>query len=82
LVVDGNSFAAFLLSGKVLFCGNGVKKLQPILSDGNALFSNTVADASHLAELSFTCYSKKEFTGLAYAEPLYVKEFHFSGRKN
>jgi tRNA threonylcarbamoyladenosine biosynthesis protein TsaB len=76
LVVDEKNFASILPPGKVLFCGNGVKKLLPFISNSQALFSNTIADASHLAHLSFTCYSKKEFADLAYAEPLYIKEFH------
>ena len=82
MVVDEKSFASFLLSGKVLFCGNGVKKLQPIISNSNALFSNTIADASHLSRLSFNCYNNKEFADLAYAEPLYIKEFYSANRRN
>ena len=76
MVVDEKSFASFLLQGKVLFCGNGAKKLQPLISNSNARFSNTMANASHLACLSFNCYTSKEFADLAYAEPLYIKEFH------
>jgi tRNA threonylcarbamoyladenosine biosynthesis protein TsaB len=77
MVVDEKSFASFLLQSKVLFCGNGVKKLQPLISNSNALFSNTMADASHLARLSFNCYNNSKFADLAYAEPLYIKEFYF-----
>ena len=76
MLVDEKSFASFLLQGKVLFCGNGVKKLRPLLSNSNAFFSNTMADASHLARLSLNCYNTKEFADLAYAEPLYIKEFY------
>ena len=76
MVVNEKSFASFLLSGKVLFCGNGVKKLQPLISNSNALFSSTMADASHLARLSFNSYKNKEFADLAYTEPLYIKEFY------
>lgn len=82
MIVDEKSFASFLLPGKVLFCGDGVKKLQPLISNSNALFSNTIADASHLARLSFNCYSNKEFADLAYAEPLYIKEFYSASRRN
>jgi tRNA threonylcarbamoyladenosine biosynthesis protein TsaB len=82
MVVDEKSFASFLLSGNTLFCGNGVKKLQPIISNSNALFSNTIADASHLSRLSFNCYNKKEFADLAYTEPLYIKEFYSASRRN
>lgn len=80
MVVDEKSFASFLLQGKVLFCGNGVEKLQSLISNSNALFSNTMADASHLARLSFNCYNNKEFADLAYAEPLYIKEFYSASR--
>jgi tRNA threonylcarbamoyladenosine biosynthesis protein TsaB len=82
MIVDEKSFASFLLKGKVLFCGNGVKKLQPLISNSNALFSNTMAGASHLARLSFNCYNNKEFADLAYAEPLYIKEFYSANQRN
>ena len=80
-VVDENSFASFLITGKILFGGNGVKKLQPFIANTHAQFSNKIADASHLAKLSFICYTKKEFADLAYAEPLYIKEFYSMPRK-
>jgi tRNA threonylcarbamoyladenosine biosynthesis protein TsaB len=82
MLVDEKSFASYLLSGKILFCGNGVKKLQSLIPNSSALFSNTMADASHLAQLSFSCYCKKEFAGLAYAEPLYIKEFYSASKRN
>jgi tRNA threonylcarbamoyladenosine biosynthesis protein TsaB len=82
MLLDEKSFAPFLLAGKVLFCGNGVKKLQLLLSNSNALYSNTIADASHLAQLSLKCYNNKEFADLAYAEPLYIKEFYSASHRN
>jgi tRNA threonylcarbamoyladenosine biosynthesis protein TsaB len=82
LVLHEKSFASFLSQGKVLFCGNGVKKVQSIISDSNAFFSQTIADATHLSQLSFHCYNQKEFAGLAYTEPLYVKEFYTSPKGN
>jgi tRNA threonylcarbamoyladenosine biosynthesis protein TsaB len=81
LVVDEKSFADILLKGDVLFCGNGIHKLsarpggQTLISYNNARFSNTIADASHLAHLSLKYYNNKDFADLAYAEPLYLKEF-------
>jgi tRNA threonylcarbamoyladenosine biosynthesis protein TsaB len=77
-VLDEKSFASQLLTGKILFCGNAVKKLQPLISNDNAFYTTVTADASHLAQLSFACYKNKEFADLAYVEPLYLKEF-FSG---
>ena len=80
-VMDENSFASFLITGKILFCGTGIKKLQPFIANRHALFSNKMADASHLAQLSFSCFIKKEFADLAYSEPFYIKEFYSLPRK-
>ena len=79
--IDKNSFTKLLSSHKVLFCGSGSKKLQTIISDSNALFSNTVGNASHLAPLSHNCFCKEEFADLAYTAPMYLKEFYSPARK-
>ena len=76
MIIDENSFSAMLGSNRILFCGNGSKKLQKIITSPNALFSNTIANASHLAQLSFSCFQNKEFASLAYIEPSYIKEFY------
>jgi tRNA threonylcarbamoyladenosine biosynthesis protein TsaB len=78
---DKNSFTKLLSSHKVLFCGNGSKKLQTIISDSNAVFSNTVSNASHLASLSHNFFCKEKFADLAYTEPMYLKEFYSPARK-
>jgi tRNA threonylcarbamoyladenosine biosynthesis protein TsaB len=76
LVLDENSFSSLFSEGKVLFCGNAVEKLQTVISNNNAIFSNTMANATHLARLSFSYFERKKFADLAYTEPLYVKEFY------
>jgi len=80
LVIDEKSFADMLTSS-ILFCGNGSKKLQSLISNTNASFSDTVSNASHLSPLSQNCFLKKEFADLAYTEPLYIKEFYSPVRK-
>jgi len=82
MLVNEKNFASFLSQGKVLFCGNGVKKVQPLISDTNAFFSQTMAGASQLSQLSFNCFTNKEFADLAYTEPLYIKEFYSSAKGN
>ena len=79
--MDNNNFARLLSSHKVLFCGSGSKKLQAIISDSNAVFSNTVGNASHLAPLSHNYFCKEEFSDLVYTEPMYLKEFYSPVRK-
>ncbi len=82
LIIDENSFSRLLEKNKILFCGNGSKKLQPWLSGTPALFSDTTADAAHLAQLSHDQFSVKSFANLVYTEPLYIKEFYSPHRKN
>ena len=81
LIIDGNSFASFLSDHKILFCGNGIKKLKALLSASNATFSDTTANASHLAQLSHFLWEAKSFANLIYTEPLYIKEFYSPQRK-
>ena len=81
LVIDQNSFISLLSSSEILFCGNGSKKLQPLIKNNNALFSNTSSNASHLAVLSQICFLKNDFADLAYTEPLYIKEFYSPAHK-
>ncbi|NOT52810.1 MAG: tRNA (adenosine(37)-N6)-threonylcarbamoyltransferase complex dimerization subunit type 1 TsaB [Chitinophagaceae bacterium] len=76
MILDESSFDSFLSSNKILFCGNGVKKLKPLLSNTNASFSDSIADASHLAQLSYPVFLNKQFADLAYSEPFYLKEFY------
>lgn len=82
MIVDENSFSTLLASHKVLFCGTGAKKSQPIIPAKNAAFSNTMADASHLALLSFPFFTSKRFADLAYSEPFYLKEFYTTACKS
>lgn len=76
LIVDKNSFADLLSSGKVIFCGNGSKKLQTILHHDNAFYSNIAATATDLAHLASICFRDNKFADLAYTEPYYLKEFY------
>jgi tRNA threonylcarbamoyladenosine biosynthesis protein TsaB len=80
-VIDENSFAELLSRKKIIFLGDGSKKLQAMLSNRNALFTGIRGNAAHLAQLSNKSFLKKEFADLAHTQPLYVKEFYSSARK-
>jgi tRNA threonylcarbamoyladenosine biosynthesis protein TsaB len=82
MIADENSFASMLLSAKLLFCGNGSKKLQAIISNKNARFSKSRSNASHLAQLSYNCFCKNKFADPSYTEPVYIKEFYSADRKS
>jgi len=81
MIIDENSFANILASSKILFCGSGSKKLQTVIKSENALFNYEAANASHLSQLSYYSFRNREFADLAYAEPLYIKEFYSSPHK-
>jgi tRNA threonylcarbamoyladenosine biosynthesis protein TsaB len=76
MIVDENSFSSFLAAGKLSFFGGGSYKCKPIITSTSATFIESVHDVGHLGILSFLRYLQKEFTGLAYSEPAYTKEFH------
>jgi tRNA threonylcarbamoyladenosine biosynthesis protein TsaB len=76
MIINENSFHEILSSGRITFCGNGVKKLQSVLSHDNAAFSTTIATAAHLPYFAIKQLREKNFTELAYSEPLYIKEFY------
>jgi tRNA threonylcarbamoyladenosine biosynthesis protein TsaB len=82
LIIDEKSFSTLLAENKILFCGNGSQKLQPLVSATSAFFTGTTADATHLAQLSHDHFSRKSFANLIYTEPLYIKEFYSPHRKN
>ena len=81
LIIDEKSFADILSTSAILFFGNGSKKLQPLILNNNASFSDKVSNASHLSPLSQNCFLKKQFADIAYSEPLYIKEFYSPARK-
>lgn len=77
LILDADSYRPWLDRGPVIFFGNGMEKAKPILeSHPNANFITDIhpvaADMTALAERA---YSRGEFLDLAYAVPMYLKEF-------
>ena len=82
LVLDASVFREWLTDHPVLFCGNGIKKLQSILTHSNASYTTSPASPHDLARLSYNHFSEKKLADLAYSEPLYVKEFFSPARKD
>ncbi len=82
LLVDSNSFHELLSAHPILFCGSGSKKIQDLISHPNAVFSASSPDPQAFAHLSLRYFSHQQFAALAYAEPLYIKEFYTPARRN
>lgn len=77
LVLQHDSFSDILSDQQVLFCGNAVTKMQPLITSPNASFTNKASTALHLAPLAYQRFTSGLFADLAYTEPLYLKEFYF-----
>jgi tRNA threonylcarbamoyladenosine biosynthesis protein TsaB len=77
-----NSFESLITTHKMLFCGNGITKARKVITDKNARFSDKKVSADALASLAYEQLGKKQFADLAYTEPLYIKEFYTSAKRD
>ena len=78
--LNEKSFDEELLSNSICFFGNGSIKFQSIKKNERAIFSTINADASSMIALSEEKYKQQDFADLAYAEPLYLKEFYTTAK--
>jgi len=81
MVIDENSFSEWLSEHKVSFFGEGADKCKPIITAPSAHFTEVNYHAGYLGIIAFLRYLQGEFTGLAYSEPAYTKEFYTHTRK-
>jgi tRNA threonylcarbamoyladenosine biosynthesis protein TsaB len=80
ITLNEKSFDEELANNRICFFGNGSNKFQSIKKNENAFFSLIDTDAAHMVSLSEDKFRQKEFADLAYAEPLYLKEFYTPAR--
>ena len=80
MTLSETSFDEYLSDNSLFFFGNGSNKFKAIIKHDKAIFKDIKADASSMISLSEKKFSGKEFTDLAYAEPLYLKEFYTPSR--
>ena len=74
-ILDALSFDELLRRQKMLFLGNGSLKFQQICQNANAIFKKLALNPFALSELTYKNFIGNNFATLAYAEPLYLKEF-------
>lgn len=80
ITLNEKSFDEELANHRICFFGNGSNKFQSIKKNENAFFGLIDTDASHMVSLSEDKFRQEEFADLAYAEPLYLKEFYTPAR--
>ena len=76
MVLDDTSFEAWLTLGPILFFGSGAAKWQQVCHHSNALFETVIFSGEQFVSRSYAKFLRNEFTVLAYAEPVYLKEFY------
>ena len=83
VVVEENSYQAFLDRGIVYFLGDGAKKVSEVIRHPNARFLKRTNSAMTIGELATIKFKKNDFEDLAYFEPNYLKEFRvLKSKKN
>lgn len=80
LILDAGSYS-HLNRKKMAFFGSGADKFITLVSELDACFQRIEADASHLGSLSYEKFINKQFSDIAYSEPLYLKEFYNNAKQ-
>lgn len=77
LILNEHCFEELLVKGKMLFCGNGAMKCKNIINANiNSFFEIGEYNGVHLAQSLFNCFKNNHFGDVAYAEPMYLKDFY------
>ncbi len=80
ITLNEKSFDEELTNNSICFFGNGSDKFYKLKAHPMALFSKIDFDATNMVSLAREKFIRKEFADLAYAEPLYLKEFYSPAR--
>lgn len=76
MLLDLSSYSQFLAAGEVGFFGSGSLKWKKLVESSQAKFFDSSIEGKSFVELTHEKFLKGEFTVLAYAEPVYLKEFY------
>lgn len=74
-ILDALAFDDLLRRQKILFLGNGSIKFQHVCQNANAIFKKMPLNPFALSGLTYKNFIDNNFATLAYAEPIYLKEF-------
>jgi tRNA threonylcarbamoyladenosine biosynthesis protein TsaB len=76
LILEESSFEKYLKENTITFFGNGSEKAKTVIHHANAVFVTVSTSASNMAKIALDKFDMKQFSNLAYTEPLYIKDFH------
>ena len=81
LVLTTERFLQQLEKNTIIFSGDGSQKFRTLVDHPHAVFADIEFNSTHLAGISNMKFSRNEFVDVAYAEPLYLKEFYTVPKK-
>lgn len=81
VILDSTTYHSYITAGPVCFTGSGSKKLQGLIHSQHAQFEDIPFSVTNMSALSNKRFQLQDFASLAYAEPLYIKEFYTTGRR-
>jgi tRNA threonylcarbamoyladenosine biosynthesis protein TsaB len=81
MILEENSFSEWLNKYEIIFFGSGSNKWKEIVKNENAIFRNSFYMPQDIASIAYKTFMQHDFSGLAYTEPVYLKEF-YSYQKN
>jgi len=76
MILDEDSFSAWLNKTEVVFFGSGINKWSAMARSNNAIFRDSFYTPADLASVSYKAYTVNDFADIAYTEPIYLKEFY------
>ena len=76
MILETNSFSAWLKKQEIIFFGSGSYKWKELVQHDNAIFKDSFYTPQHIAFLSYDEFRQDAFSNLAYAEPIYLKDFY------
>jgi tRNA threonylcarbamoyladenosine biosynthesis protein TsaB len=76
IILDEKFFAEKVAENHIVFCGNAVGKWENVYQHANVTYIHEGYTVAEFAASSFKKYLQHDFTLLAYAEPVYLKEVY------
>lgn len=76
MILEKHSFSAWLDKHEILFFGSGSLKLKELVEHDNAIFIDAFYAPRDIAYISANEFGQQVFSDLAYAEPIYLKDFY------
>ncbi len=81
IILQNDSFEAYLEQQPVIFIGSGAAKWKAICTHKNAFFENINISAAVFSRISMQLFENQLFTDIAYAEPEYIKAFYTTQKR-